>query len=361
MVSRPNQAYIQASTDPTMDPTLGNMDPDLAQLAQPAQRESYPSLSQAQEASLHLQLQAVAASEATVSGDMQTGHQLGEILPPTTATLKTRRLGRACDACSKRKVKCGENIPCKNCEDLGIECTFARPAKRRGPANKVAEDLKRLRTDDGNQSSFDSTAIVPQTVFSIESIGPFVKVRLLMFEWFTYLYPIYPFPPEVHVLNRVLKREDLQNKSFLALIASMLALLASTFPRLVQEAIPEAHSANDSNHDDAENANISFIRKCTDICLASRSLTYESLNVDDAATCFFLAITARLNGRSREFVGHLMESMSIVRSLGVLPSDAASDRLVMDGITKDLCLRLYWASYIATRYVNTVMHVQNHN
>ena len=54
-----------------------------------------------------------------------------------TVNPKLTRLRRACDMCSKRKVRCDEEgPPCRPCRELMVECTFTRALKRRGPPNK---------------------------------------------------------------------------------------------------------------------------------------------------------------------------------------------------------------------------------
>jgi hypothetical protein len=340
----PSETMVAPSTDLShshdhnghLDP---NMDPSLIP---PTQDTAYLQPTQDQEAaSFQLQLQAAAANEAAIAGGMQDGSQ--HIIPQSQPsglieTTKTKRLGRACDACSKRKVKCGEEIPCKNCVDLQIECTFSRPAKRRGPANKVAQNLKRQRIEDElglvNETSTSSSAL------SVESIAPFEKVHTLVYAYFTYLYPIYPFPPETVVLARLSKREDhYTDKSFLALISSMIGLVATTFPRLTEQILSENYSDSSS-----------IVHRCTEICLKVRAPVRESLNVDDAATAFFLAIIARINERPREFSGHASDSLGILQSLRKFQEDGPpTDGIVEDPITKELTSRIFWAIYGTSR------------
>jgi hypothetical protein len=348
-------AYISGSVAPSetmVAPTSdqshihdhnGHMDPNMdPNLIPPTQDNSYVQSSQDQEAaSFQLQLQAAAANEAAIAGGMHDGSQHIVPQPHSSGSIelpKTKRLGRACDACSKRKVKCGEEIPCKNCVDLQIQCTFSRPAKRRGPANKVAQDMKRQRIDDGNVMVEGSSAHL--TSLTVESIAPFDKVHTLVYAYFTYLYPIYPFPPEAVILARLSKREDQHmDKSFLALISSMIGLVATTFPRVIEEVLHESYPDSSS-----------FVRQCTEICLKARMPVRESLNVDDAATAFFLGITARINGHSRQFSGHASDSLSILQSLRKFQDDVSqTDSIVEDTVTKELTSRIFWSIYGTTR------------
>jgi len=218
----------------------------------------------------------------------------------------------------------------------------------------VAADLKRLR---GDADSIDTQSTVPASatnlLLSVESVAPYEKIQGLVFDFFTYLFPIYPFPPETLILDRLDRREDRENKSFLALIISMVGLLASTFPRRVHEVLPDNDSGSVTTLNGATSINLPLIHRCTDIALSSLGPIHESRDVDDAATCFFLAMIAQINGSHRQFKGHLAESMNIIRSLCIFPRDdfEAKD-LVADPITKELSLRIFWAIYMAIRYVD---------
>ncbi len=48
---------------------------------------------------------------------------------------KLRRISRACDFCHRRSIRCKpsqEADRCQNCTDFDVDCTFDRPAKKRG-------------------------------------------------------------------------------------------------------------------------------------------------------------------------------------------------------------------------------------
>lgn len=80
----------------------------------------------------------------------------GGVMRDPTINPKLTRLRRACDMCSMRKVKCDDaNMPCRPCRELGVDCTFNRETKRRGPPNKHAEAAKAAKR------SRIETAVVP--------------------------------------------------------------------------------------------------------------------------------------------------------------------------------------------------------
>lgn len=55
--------------------------------------------------------------------------------PNTPKPKKLRRVSRACDFCHRRSIRCEpsqEAQRCQNCVDFDVDCTFLRPAKKRG-------------------------------------------------------------------------------------------------------------------------------------------------------------------------------------------------------------------------------------
>ena len=55
-------------------------------------------------------------------------------------------VGRACDACRKRKIKCiGAGLSCRNCSTAGLACTFNTTPLKKGPKAHNASVLHELR------------------------------------------------------------------------------------------------------------------------------------------------------------------------------------------------------------------------
>lgn len=55
-------------------------------------------------------------------------------------------VGRACDACRKRKIKCvGAGLSCRNCSSAGLSCTFHATPMKKGPKGQNASVLHELR------------------------------------------------------------------------------------------------------------------------------------------------------------------------------------------------------------------------
>ncbi|KAI8833760.1 hypothetical protein BC829DRAFT_365745, partial [Chytridium lagenaria] len=56
---------------------------------------------------------------------------------------KRKRTTKACDTCNRRKVKCDSAQPsCFQCSSHGLQCTYSREAKKRGPKQGHIRDLE---------------------------------------------------------------------------------------------------------------------------------------------------------------------------------------------------------------------------
>lgn len=66
---------------------------------------------------------------------------------------------RACDCCSRRKVRCDRQKPCQNCQKSDLLCSYASKPKKRGPKGptKIIQELRLLQQAQ-QQTTSTSTA-----------------------------------------------------------------------------------------------------------------------------------------------------------------------------------------------------------
>jgi hypothetical protein len=257
---------------------------------------------------------------------------------------KGNRLRKACDSCSIRKVRvsqitlpevnwpsteralqCDESgPPCLACAALDIPCTFERPSRRRGPPNRHAEAIKRRRVDsplgEGGFASPASPNNVAETlasfsshaVLSAESICPFPILELLVDDFFTHIHPLVPFPHEPSFRAAFKNREDLQNPSFLALLAAMIGALVASFPRR-----PRLHLKNQNLENMFPNS-MSLVERCRKVAVEARGPGYldKDLTVYDAATSYLLALVGAYTINFRQCRLYFGETMTILRVVG---------------------------------------------
>ena len=266
--------------------------------------------------------------------------------------------------------------PCRACAALDIPCTFDRPSRRRGPPNRHAEAIKRRRLEDATGlphiSSASSLTHAAQALaalsshtsgqqISAESICPIETLDVLIDDFFTYIHPLCPFPHEPSFREAWKRREDLSNSSFLALLASMIGALVSSFPRKSRLHLKAQKRENVfPNH-------MSLVNRCRKICSKARGPGYlesENLGVYDAATSYFLALTGLHTFRWRLGRLYFGECLTIVRTLGLhksqeqtytrlgtLPAamgERSRDQGV-DNITLEIGRRIFWTVFVTIK------------
>ncbi|KAI4597781.1 hypothetical protein KJ359_004057 [Pestalotiopsis sp. 9143b] len=268
--------------------------------------------------------------------------------------------------CSSRKVKCDESgPPCKPCKDLNVECTFSREMKRRGPPNKHAEAAKaakRARVEElsPGQNMHDARAILGghANVLDAEVIAPWPVLTLLVDDFFTYIHPLMPFPHEPTFRAAFSSRADRTSTEFLALLASMIGVLVASFPRSARAHLKATHSTN------LFPTAITMIDRCRAVALDARGSSYmakEEMTVDDAATSYFLALSAAYTLQWKTCKRFMAETMTFCRELlAHRRSDAASNvaeiaaalsgtNRATDHIQDQISKRIFWVMVAGLR------------
>ncbi|KAI9771888.1 MAG: hypothetical protein M1840_001658 [Geoglossum simile] len=110
---------------------------------------------------------------------------------------------RACDACHRRKVKCDGGLPCRNCSQASLGCTFNTVPQKKGPKGSRAKVISELReTQRQTQLALklnDRWPIPPSQALTPGLLTPEV-IKGCMDFFFKHMYPNIP----------VLRREYLE-------------------------------------------------------------------------------------------------------------------------------------------------------
>ena len=297
------------------------------------------------------------------------------VMRDPTINPKLTRLRRACDMCSMRKVKCDDqNLPCRPCRELGVECTFNRETKRRGPPNKHAEAAKaakRARVDPtaaGIYPLSPSLQTAAKTLLNIsteppldaESIAPMPVLELLVDDFFTYIHPLAPFPHEPTFRQSFANREDRTKPEFLGLLASMICALVASFPRSAREHLKAQHNTH------LFPRAIVMIDKCRDIALLTRGPRWplkQPKTLDDAATSYFLGLGSGYTHQWNISNHFMAETLTLIRELGFnrpkhggdLPTFGndtySDDPLPFNHVKDQMGKRIFWCLLLGVRYV----------
>ncbi|RAL09543.1 uncharacterized protein BO97DRAFT_351680 [Aspergillus homomorphus CBS 101889] len=235
------------------------------------------------------------------------------------------RLRKACDACSIRKVKCDTSgPPCRSCASLDIPCTYERPSRRRGPPNRHAEAFKKRKLGEspsGSPSPSDPTSPVPPAVggggidpsvipypASLEAICSMPTIRLLIDDYFTYIHPLVPIPHEPTFRAALERREDLTNRTFLALAAAMIGTSVASFPRR-----PKRHLKTEAEKS-AFPHSMALVKRCHDVAVQARGTGYldRTATVYDAAISYLLGLCSCYAWHIRRCRVYLAECLTML-------------------------------------------------
>jgi hypothetical protein len=154
---------------------------------------------------------------------------------------KTRRNTRACDACSRRSVKCKSSTEdvtrCQNCVDFNEPCTLDRPRRKRGkpaaqsqlPQGLVLESSPAI--DTGTHvaqlctTPLRKTSATPQQEWMsplLHDCEPLILSLVNIF--FEVVFPVFPLFSRPTLLQRVTSKEHLKNRAFYAALSALCAL-----------------------------------------------------------------------------------------------------------------------------------------
>ncbi|KAL8963549.1 MAG: hypothetical protein Q9193_000207 [Seirophora villosa] len=275
------------------------------------------------------------------------------------------RLKRACDACSKRKIKCDESgPPCNHCKQIDIPCTFERQSRRRGPRNRHADAIKEQLAHRGGLPSGPASptyaahtlaSLAQQPGLSAESICPAALLERLVDDYFTYVHPLVPVPHEPSFRAALAAREDRNNPTFLALLASMVGYLVASFPRR-----PRLHVHSLGMDGLFPNSNV-LIERCRKTAIEARGLGYldRQQTVDDAIIAYLQGLIAAFSYNWDACRLYLGQYVSISRVIGLHRQDCPGSAPITnanrgegnipppggDVVLQETSRRLFWIGF----------------
>ena len=323
-------------------------------------------------------------------GSVQTPAQAAPLpkhqTPPTNKKIETSsdgkaRLRKACDSCSIRKVKCDEfGPPCKACVALEIPCTFNRQSKRRGPPNRHAEIVKKGRYDSPqgagmlglSQPSSPTHAaqtlasFAQQQVLSADTICPLPILHSLIDDYFTYIHSLIPLPHKPSFMEALARREDTNNTTFLALLASMIGCLVASFPRRSR------HHFRAHNLDHAFPSSMSFVTRCRQVAMQAQGPGYlcGRLNIHDAIISYLWGTVGYYTYDRQALIINYNQCLIILNALGVRKANYINNRSTaapqakmipnghaldvsqsepMDFVLQELSKRTFWVAFVGVR------------
>lgn len=196
-------------------------------------------------------------------------------------------------------------------------------------------------------------AIAGHGLHDAESIAPWPCLAMLVDDFFTYIYPLMPFPHEPSFRQAFERREDRTNPEFLALLAAMIGCLAASFPRTVRQHLKAEQIQNGVTLFPKA---IYMINRCRAVALEARGTRFcdkESITVYDAATSYFLGLAAGYTMQFNVCRRFMSQTMSFLRELqfhtrreDVCPETYGGP---LDVIQEQVGKRIFWVMFQGTR------------
>lgn len=188
---------------------------------------------------------------------------------------------------------------------------------------------------------------------SAENISSLDVVERLVADFFTYVHPLAPFPHETTFMQAFRRRDDVHNRYFVALIASMVAALVAAFPKRARMQLRAL-----GHHEYREHRQL--VDHCLRTCTQARGPAYldrDELNIYDAITSYFIAQAHACCNRPSPSRRYLAEALTIIRSLNLPSLDLqlqqqhgfdsdGKPQLQIDFITQELARRIFWKAFI---------------
>lgn len=205
-------------------------------------------------------------------------------------------------------------------------------------------------------------AMSSHAVYNADSLRlPRQVLEALIDDFFTYIHPLCPFPHEPSFRESFSRREDSENPTFLALLASMVGVLVASFPRR-----PRLHLKSHGVERLFPNS-VDLVERCHKVAVESRGAGFldREHSIYDAATSYFLGLSSAYIFKWKQTRLYFGETLTIIRVLGVhrakgagtftvgsLPIvyGASSDEVMsmpqeVDCIKEEIAKRVFWVVF----------------
>ncbi|KAL2841029.1 hypothetical protein BJY01DRAFT_217939 [Aspergillus pseudoustus] len=297
---------------------------------------------------------------------------------------KSRR--RACDGCYIQKIRCvppktclpserPEEASCRQCQSLGIPCTFDRHIRRaaRKAAPSVRQEILAPRPSSSLEEFGEVLSPSQEDTFPVPGNNPCSSRPLnysgsplvlepathsreslwasfglcsretldkLLNDYFLTLYTITPIIDRTPFQSYFSHPEacHVAEPEAFALALSVCAYYTSTYPRKFSDYQSHDLTLRLLSHRD-------FLYKCASFILSLRRLEYfEISTLEKCVTCYFMALTMGAIGLTGRAWLHIMETKYHIQQLGY---DSPLVYRGLSAVQSELAKRTYWLYVVA--------------
>lgn len=190
------------------------------------------------------------------------------------------------------------------------------------------------------------SAPVTQAPLSADSICDIATLSVLIDDYFTYIHPLIPIPHEPTFRQQFESRHDITDRSFLALLATMIEILVTSFPRRVKQIFTTPQARAMYPH-----ASV-LVSRCHSVFSKARGegfLDREELNLYDACSSYLAGLSFAYTFDLRRWRLYVSECIIVLRTLNHQKSDDQAEMGMhgsVDYIDQQIGRRLFWLCFV---------------
>lgn len=189
------------------------------------------------------------------------------------------------------------------------------------------------------------SAPVAQMPLSADSICDITTLSVLIDDYFTYIHPLIPIPHEPTFRQQFETRHDITDKSFLALLAAMVEILVTSFPRRVKQVFTTPQARAMFPH-----ASV-LVSRCHSVFSKARGegfLDREELNLYDACSSYLVGLSFAYTFDLRRWRLYVSECVIVLRTLNHQKAEDAELGMhgSIDYIDQQIGRRLFWLCFV---------------
>jgi len=190
------------------------------------------------------------------------------------------------------------------------------------------------------------SAPVPPQQLSAEMICDMGTLNILVDDYFTYIHPLIPIPHEPTFREQLRRREDVRDRSFLALLAGMIEALVTSFPRRVKQVFASPEARAQFPHASA------LVSRCHYVFTEARGKGFidrDDLNLYDACGSYMAGISFAYMFDLRRWRLYCSECVMILRTNNYQKAEdyPGIDQHV-DLIEQQMGRRLFWLCFVGS-------------
>ena len=177
-------------------------------------------------------------------------------------------------------------------------------------------------------------------------------LEVLLDDYFLYIHPLVPLPHEPTFRAAFARREDKTDRTFLALVASMLETLVASFPRRARRVFTSEQARHQF-----PNAN-AVIERCHQVFVEARGAGYldKTVTMNDALSSYLAGLSSAYNYNIKRMRLYFGECVMMLRVLGyhhhagrasLEDHEQPQRKLPINYIHQESGRRLFWLMFVS--------------